>query len=315
MADNNADSLAPTPGKLKYLRHFEGILINDLFEESRLRSAFRYEPRDDDVFVVGFPKTGTTWLHFVLQRILKHDSETPIQSAAACGMNVAFLEGAGGEKVEKLPRTSGIPLVIKTHLPFEKVHFSDKSRYIYVLRNPYDTCVSYYHQLQQKAPGCRDVTFDDFFEQFIDGRVHPNDYFDHLASWFAQRARPNFLCITYEDMKRDPRSGIQKIAEFVGKKISDDAVDEIVQTVSPDIMKKAFAEAFSGRNEDKSIKGDSSGEASKERGANLVRNATVGDWKNHFSASQIERMKAKMASKTSGFRTDLEAMWKDANLP
>ncbi|KAH7968444.1 hypothetical protein HPB52_008423 [Rhipicephalus sanguineus] len=188
MADNNADSLLPTSGKLKFLRHFEGILVSNLFEESRLRSAFRYEPRDDDVFVVGFPKTGTTWLHFVL--------ETPIQSAAACGMNVAFLEGAGGEKVEKLPRKSGIPLVIKTHLPFEKVHFSDKSRH-----------------------------------------------------------------------------------------------------------------------EDKSIKGDSSGGASKQRGANLVRNATVGDWKNHFSASQIERMKVKIACRTSGFRRDLEAMWKDASLP
>ncbi|XP_075743290.1 sulfotransferase 1C3-like [Rhipicephalus microplus] len=324
MADIKAESSSPTSDKARYLHHFEGILVGDMFEESRLRSAFRYEPREEDVFVVGFPKTGTTWLHFVLQRIVNHASETPAQSAATCLPNVAFLEFAGGEKVEKLSRIPGLPLVIKTHLPFEKVRFSDKSRYVYVLRNPYDTCVSYYHQVQQKAQGCGDLTFDEFFEQFIDGWIHPNDYFDHLASWFAHKARPNFLCIAYEHMKKDPRSGIQKIAAFLGKEISDDAVlNEIVQTVSPDIMKRAFAEALSARQQEKSVKGrppngasdDSSDGARKLKGGSLVRTATVGDWKNHFSASQIERMKAKMASKTVGFRTDLEVLWKDANLP
>ncbi|KAH6934895.1 hypothetical protein HPB50_001627 [Hyalomma asiaticum] len=324
MADPNVDNLEPTTDKRKYLRRFEGILIGDLFDESRLRSAFRYESRDDDVFVVGFPKTGTTWLHFVLQRIMNYASETAAQSAAACGPNVSFLEFAGGEKIEKLPRSPSA--VIKTHLPFENVRFSEKARYIYVLRNPYDTCVSYYHQVRQKVPGCSDITFDDFFEQFMDGWVHPNDYFDHLASWFAQRSRPNFLCIAYEDMKRDPRSGILKIAEFLEKKVGDDVVlDEIVQAISPDVMKKAFAEAFSTGHRDNSNKGSpSSGATSdptdedrhhKDKGANLVRKATVGDWKNHFSASQIKRMKAKMASKTAGFHADLEALWKEANLP
>nr|XP_037276556.1 cytosolic sulfotransferase 3-like [Rhipicephalus microplus] len=130
MADIKAESSSPTSDKAKYLHHFEGILVGDMFEESRLRSAFGYEPREEDVFVVGLPKTGTTWLHFVLQRIVNHASETPAQSAATCLPNVAFLEFAGGEKVEKLSRIPGLPLVIKTHLPFEKVHFSDKSRYI-----------------------------------------------------------------------------------------------------------------------------------------------------------------------------------------
>ncbi|XP_050040471.1 sulfotransferase 2A8-like [Dermacentor andersoni] len=329
MADTKEVSLEPIADKPKYLRHFEGILIGDLFDESRLRSAFRYEPRDDDVFVVGFPKTGTTWLHFVLQRLMNHASETPAQSAAACVPNVSFLEFAGGEKIESLPRPRAI---IKTHLPFENVRFSEQARYIYVLRNPYDTCVSYYHQVRRGVPGCSDISFDDFFEQFMNGWVHPNDYFDHLASWFAQRSRPNFLCITYEQMKRDPHSGILKIAAFLGNEFEREigntvALDAIVQAVSPEAMKNAFAEAPLGREQDDSIKrrpsrGASRGqnlsdEPSKQRikGANLVRKAIVGDWENHFSALQIERMKSKMAAKTAGFRADLEALWKDANLP
>ncbi|KAL3193181.1 hypothetical protein MRX96_018012 [Rhipicephalus microplus] len=211
MADIKAESSSPTSDKAKYLHHFEGILVGDMFEESRLRSAFRYEPREEDV-------------------------------------------------------------------------------YVYALRNPYDTCVSYYHQVQQKAPGCDDLTFDEFFEQFIGGWIHPNDYFDYLASWFAHKARPNFLCIAYEHMKKDPRSGIRKIAAFLGKEISDDALlDEIVQTVSPDIMKRAFAEALSARQQEKSVKGHPP-ERSFRR---LVRRS-----------QQAQRGKP-----------HLEVLWKDANLP
>ncbi|KAH8036689.1 hypothetical protein HPB51_003941 [Rhipicephalus microplus] len=207
----------------------------------------------------------------------------------------------------------------------ERLRSLSETWYVYVLRNPYDTCVSYYHQVQQKAPGCGDLTFDEFFEQFIGGWIHPNDYFDHLASWFAHKARPNFLCIAYEYMNKDPRSGIRKIAAFLGKEISDDALlDEIVPVyLSPDIMKRAFAEALSARQQEKSVKGrppngasdDLSDGANKLKGGSLVRTVTVGDWKNYFSASQIKRMKAKMASKTEGFRTGLEVLWKDANLP
>ncbi|KAH7954283.1 hypothetical protein HPB49_017149 [Dermacentor silvarum] len=113
MADTDDGSLEPTTDKPKYLRRFEGILISYLFDESRLRSACRYEPRSDYVFVGGFPKTGTTWLHFVPQRLNKHASETPAQSAAACEPNVSFLEYADGDKIQALPRPWA---VIKTHL-------------------------------------------------------------------------------------------------------------------------------------------------------------------------------------------------------
>ncbi|KAH7954281.1 hypothetical protein HPB49_017147 [Dermacentor silvarum] len=127
MADTKGDTLEPTYNKPKFLRRFEDILIGDLFDESRLQSAFRYEPRDDDVLVVCFPKTGTTWLHFVLQSIMNHASETLAQNAMACRPNYSFLEFAAGGKIEALPKPRA---VINTHLPFENVCFSEQTRYL-----------------------------------------------------------------------------------------------------------------------------------------------------------------------------------------
>ncbi|KAH7953468.1 hypothetical protein HPB49_009204 [Dermacentor silvarum] len=330
MAASNVTCSTQTSGNASRLRRFEGILFGDTFDESRIRSAIQYEPRAGDVFVVGFPKTGTTWLHFTVRHLLNKDDETPLESAAACMPRVSFLEIAGGENVESLRRPGA---VIKTHLPFENVRFSENARYIYVLRNPYDTCVSYYHHMRRNSSDLSDMSFDDFFEQFIDGYVHPNDYFDHLTSWLAQRSKANFLFITYEDMIRDPRSSILKIAAFLDKRLEmtlskDEAtLDAFLQTISADVMKVYFLDAWaatqrdmpSGRNHsksanDKHLSGPCEPEE-KARGRNTIRKGVVGDWKNYFSASQIERMKAKMASKTVPLKQLLDVLWKNADLP
>ncbi|XP_049521844.1 sulfotransferase 1C2 isoform X1 [Dermacentor silvarum] len=330
MAASNVSCSTQTSGNAWRLRHFEGILFGDTFDESRIRSAIQYEPRAGDVFVVGFPKTGTTWLHFTVRHLLNKDDETPLESAAACMPRVSFLEIAGAENVESQRRPGA---VIKTHLPFENVRFSEKARYIYVLRNPYDTCVSYYHHMRRNSSDLSDMSFDDFFDQFIDGYVHPNDYFDHLTSWLAQTSKANFLFIAYEDIKRDPRSSILRIAAFLDKRLEmtlskDEAVlDAFLQTTSADVMKAIFRDAYAARQRDMASGCSHSKSANHNQitspcepderasGRNIVRKAVVGDWKNYFSASQTERMKAKMASKTVALKQLLDVLWKNADLP
>lgn len=330
MAASNADCSTQTSDYVSMLRRIEGILITERFNEPRVRSAIQYEPRAGDVFVVGFPKTGTTWLHFMVRRLLNKDNETPLESAAACAPGVSVLEIAGAGNVESLRRPGA---VIKTHLLFENVRFSEKARYIYELRNPYDTCVSFYHHLRKGAPDLGDMSFDDFFELFIEGYVYPGDYFDHLTSWLTQRSKVNFLFITYEDIIRDPRSSILRIAAFLDKRLEmtlskdEAALDAFLQTISADVMKEIFLDAYAARQRDMPSGCAHSNSANHNQingpcepdetasGRNIVRKAVAGDWKTYFSASQIERMKAKMTSKTAALKELLDVLWKNADMP
>ncbi|KAL1476651.1 hypothetical protein MTO96_036353 [Rhipicephalus appendiculatus] len=260
------------------IRLVEGVPVAGFCEEWAVRAALRHEPRDDEVYVVAYPKSGTTW-----------------------GYTGSDKPGA----------------VIKSHLLFGKTPFSEKARYVYVLRNPYDCCVSYYHQ-RAGLPNTPAISFDEFLDEFIEGQVPYGDYFDHLAAWFPETSRPNVICVPYEQLKADVRAGILRIADFLGPDIgralrSDDgALEEIIQTTSPDV-----AAAFRARGHRAPAAGAGAGD--KANLYKLVRKATVGDWRNHFSEAQVQRMKSnmesKMASKMADHREAVLALWNNLNLP
>ena len=43
-----------------------------------------------------------------------------------------------------------------------------------------------------------------------------NRFFENVGSWYEQRHQPNVLFLLYEDLKRDLRGNILKIARFLG---------------------------------------------------------------------------------------------------
>ncbi|KAL1468730.1 hypothetical protein MTO96_025219 [Rhipicephalus appendiculatus] len=77
-----------------------------------------------------------------------------------------YLDFVGAEGVHSTPR----PACLKTHLPFGKLPYSPEAKYIYITRNPYDCCVSFYYHTRSlllvgrwagtlSAPCCDQVAF------------------------------------------------------------------------------------------------------------------------------------------------------------
>ncbi|KAG0443224.1 hypothetical protein HPB47_015159 [Ixodes persulcatus] len=154
------------------------------------------------------------------------------------------------------------------------------AKYIYICRNPFDCCVSFfYHTKAMPEYEFQDGTFDEFFEMFIEGKVDFGDYFDHVLSWYEHRNDPNVLFLTYEDLKKDTATWVLKIADFLG---------EEYEATSQDVLETPMSGEF-------------------------VRKGVVGDWRNHFSADQIKRLKERIELKTRG--SDLMRLWKDTDIP
>ncbi|XP_040074213.1 sulfotransferase 1E1 [Ixodes scapularis] len=310
-----------------FYKEVDGIYISSFFKEDNLRSAFAYKPRPDDVFVASYPKCGTTWMQCIVHCIL-NDAVLPDNSVDFM-LASPFIDFTGAEGPDRMSR----PGAIKTHLPFDKVPYSPQAKYIYVTRNPYDCCVSYYHHiLSTPLNRPEDGDFGQFLERFMRGRVNWGDYFYHLLSWYDHRHDPNVLFVTFEELKRDTSSGILKVADFLGKhygcKLRQDEalLRRILEVVEVREMRKIFNDDMLGMMSrflslppEKALRslevckaplGAVQDERKKEE---FIRKGVVGDYKLHFTTDQASRMKDWITTKTKN--SDVMLLWKDIDLP
>ncbi|XP_064485749.1 sulfotransferase ssu-1-like [Ornithodoros turicata] len=304
----------------------DGMLFSAHFSEEIVRSALSYEPRPGDIFLVSYPKCGTTWMQHILYGIF-NDGKAP-SSYSEVSAKMPFLESQGAEVVANL----SAPRVIKTHLPFGKQPYSAKAKYVYITRNPYDCCVSYYYHIKHMPVyAFGDGAFDVFFDVFVQGRIGFGDYFDHLLPWYAHRDDPNVFFLTYEDLKENTALWIRKVADFLGSGYGDilrenpAVVESIVEATTVANMKKLvnpymknIGEIFRSTPFDElprwaRLKLECGGERMKEpMTGDFIRKGEVGDWKNHFSAEQVKRMKERIAFKTGG--SDVMTLWSKLDL-
>lgn len=307
-------------------QRIDGILFPP-FPPDNIRDALTYKPKPEDVFIATYPKCGTTWMQNIALYIFRKG--LALEDPNEFHTYTPFIECRGMKSIENMPR----PGALKTHLPYTHVPYSPYAKYIYVLRNPKDCCVSlYYHTvsgLQARNHPYGDATFDDFFEIFMSGDVEYNDYFDHLMSWYPHRNDKQVFFTTYEEMKKDTKDVVLRVASFLGKgyinaiENDNNILNNILRFSGFDYMKEHLSNAFKHHPKDKKrehledtesaeqangIEGtECNHEIPRKTRVGHIRKGIVGDWKNHFSGEQNERMNKKFTEKTQG--TDIYDMF------
>ncbi|ELT95125.1 hypothetical protein CAPTEDRAFT_176161 [Capitella teleta] len=169
-----------------------------------------------------------------------------------------------------------IPLA-KTHLPYHilEEHAKRDTKIIVGFRNPKDNLVSMYHFYRIAFPlGNFTGTFDEFFTLFKDKHLMYGDIFDHNVGWWSIRDRPNTMYVNYEDLNEDPVKEVRRMAEFLGKEVSDEDVIKIVNWVT-----------FGNMKDEKSTNYDEVGFLDSKISP-YMRKGTVGDWKNYLNEEQ-----------------------------
>ena len=169
-----------------------GLIVPKIVKQERLDELKSIKLYPDDIWIVTYPKSGTTWTQQIVKMIRNKGQEDDLKISDS----VPWLEpvaswGMDLDNMDKLPH----PRAFKTHSPYNHLPcgppHTTPCKYIYVLRNPKDVAVSYFYH--EKHSHKWDISFDDFFELFMDGALEYGRYFDHVLSFWPHRNDKNIL--------------------------------------------------------------------------------------------------------------------------
>ena len=252
------------------LHTVNGLLVPDFVTQENMDKLKDLELYPDDVWVVTYPKSGTTWTQQIVKLIRNNGVQDDVRITTAVPWPESSLFPF---KMEDVTR----PRAFKSHFPYDLLPcgppHTTPCKYIFVARNPKDVAVSSY--VQAELVLFHGMEWDAFWKKYITGDLYYGDYFDHLLSWLPHKDDKNVLFLKYEDMKRDLPGAVSTIASFMGADLSSEVVAKIADLTS-----------FKNMKEDDTVNYSWSIFHQKEGAAKFLRKGIVGDWKNFLTAEQ-----------------------------
>jgi len=234
--------------------------------------------KDGDVFVVTYPRSGTTWTEQMVHLLVNKG----VQGEQRLTDAVPWLETLPHRPNGMLEFLKTLPprRLFTSHLPYPLIPSlkDTTAKIVYVARNPKDVAISTYFHNQSK--GGYEGTWEEHFELFLNSDVGCGPYFDHILPWWqASQNNKNILFLKYEDMKQDHAGNVAKLASFLDLQADSQLIDTVVALSSFKSMTSSETTNFDWIPQ-------------REGVPKHFRKGDIGDWRNHFSAEQSQQMDA-----------------------
>ncbi len=250
---------------------------------------FERHLRSTDVFIVGHPKSGNTWL---------------------CRMIISLLEDRFGDGVNLSNIQKAIPafhakdndIALYDDLESPRFFRNEGPLYpelypktIYILRDPRSVYVSYYHHCVHDTQN-HEWPIDDFVNEMLEfGCVKELEPYlvrwdKQIMAWLERSKNQPVHFVKYEDMHTQKIKTLKKVAEFVGIEYDQGMIENALEKSTFNNMRKEEvqfgAEPYSG---DKGEKGF------------YVRKGKIDGWKDELPKRSAEKIQNELSKMMSHF--------------
>ena len=223
----------------------------------------------NDVFVANYPRSGSTWLRFMLFEILTQ------KDAEFDDVNRHIPDVGGQRDAAALLPNQG--RLIKTEEPFRP----DYRRAVYIVRDGRDVALSEY--AYEKAQGWIDCSFDKYLKTFVNGNASPyGSWKEHVRSWIESplNARGDLMLVSYPELKQKTEATLTRIAEFLKVRVTGQVIQNAIRNNSLQNMRK---------KEDRTPQiGYDPRTKSIPEEKRFVRSGAVGGWRERLTPAQAE---------------------------
>lgn len=185
--------------------------------------------REDDIYIVAYPRSGTTWLQMILYQLTSSGE----MNFTHISEKIPFIEREfkRGHNMNNMPS----PRIFKSDSDCE-FHKNKPGNFIYIERNGESVLKSYYYfsitNMRSKD------TFNTFFKKFMSGDVPYGSWFSNVRDWRAASMHCRMLHLRYEELCADRESVIRKIVEFCGFEPTEETIMRAVEYSSFEYMKQ-----------------------------------------------------------------------------
>ncbi|XP_059607715.1 sulfotransferase 1 family member D1-like [Phlebotomus argentipes] len=279
------------------------------FYEPMAQKIENFTVRPDDVWVITYPKCGTTWsqeMVWMLCNNLDYEGAKRklterfpyIEIGCLLSRDIPDLDQI--EILENMPS----PRFIKSHLPAHLLPpqiWTVKPKIVYVARNAKDTAISWYHHYVNYQHYKH--TFDDFMEVFLNDMADFSPYHSHIIDFWNMRHEKNILFLTFEDMKANHPAVIEKTAAFFGKTYTKQQIDRLADHLSFAKFSKNSAVNMEAILQ---LVQDSLNVKMPDPSFTIARKGAVGSHKEEMTPELIERFNKFTESEMKRWKCDAE---------
>lgn len=184
--------------------------------------------RPEDVLIASYPRSGSTWIRFLLTEILmRQPAEWPL-------VNRVIPDAGGHADAPSL--VSGGGRLIKTHDRF----VGPCRRAVYIVRDVRDVVLSEYRWelrdgVQRTLDEQIDLTLASGTPMSLFG-----SWRDHVTYWLGTEAarRGDLLVVKFEEFRRDPRAKLGEVLRFLGVDAEESDIEAAIRNNSVERMRE-----------------------------------------------------------------------------
>lgn len=263
----------PTAGRARSVAELMQLMRILAPSAAQLAAAAPYRTRADDVIITPFSKCGTTMMQQMFHQ-LRMAGQGGDMDFDDISRVVPWIETAPELDLDINAPQRGNPRGFKSHLDYEALPAG--ARYVVTLRSPEEAYISLYHFFSGWffEPGT--ISMEEFAPVWLRDEPGRPNYYTHLLSWWARRARADSLLMDYRSVIDDKRAAIRRLADFCGLPADAVTLDLVEERTSRRYMmdhKAVFADPMMRRMSEEKAGLPQGGDSAKIRAKDTERPA------------------------------------------